>query len=149
MLIILVTINCNNIWFEVIIMVLVLDVLICICLWWKMCCKKASGWSSRYPFCSLFIPDDLVDQDSRFAKSLGFYEDAPWNLNYNATSERLDGQHPDVRELHSFHSIHSIYYYYHYDNNWLTRLTLKAVSNCLYYLYMYEGISLVIARNIL
>eukprot|EP01036_Dinobryon_divergens_P026902 gene26902-35598_t len=27
--------------------------------------------------------DDAVDHDSRFAKSLGFYEDAPWSLNNN------------------------------------------------------------------
>jgi len=36
--------------------------------------------------------DDVVDQDSRFAKSLGFYEDAPWNLNYHANSERIDSK---------------------------------------------------------
>ena len=46
--------------------------------------------------CNVCI-DEVVDQDSRFAKSLGFYEDAPWNLNYHANSERIDSKQLEVR----------------------------------------------------
>lgn len=63
-------------------------------------------------FTSFFfkLSDDVVDQDSRFAKSLGFYEDAPWNLNYNASgSERIDGNFADVIIIYTFFSFRSLF----------------------------------------
>ena len=41
------------------------------------------AWAYTLSLICLPIADDAGDQDSRFAKSLGFYEDAPWNLNSN------------------------------------------------------------------